>query len=164
MQNHSQTQSIVVQPDQGESFWQPVPANGFIELKISNRNGLTHQNFDCGVQSVAPGGFVRKHAHNANEELIFVYQGEGKAIVDDEEHPMQPGTTFYLDPLRTHQFINSGDSELRFFWVLLPGGLSRFFEAIGRQRLPGETAPEPFPRPDNIAEIEANTVFAKLTD
>ena len=77
---------------------------------------------------------------------------------------MQPGTTFYLDPLRPHKFINSGATELRFFWVLLPGGLSAFFEAIGRQRTPGETAPEPFPRPPNIAKIEANTVFAKLSD
>jgi quercetin dioxygenase-like cupin family protein len=162
MQDDQPTEAVVVQPDQGEIYWQPVPANGFIELKISQRNGLTHNHFDCGVQSVAPGCFVREHAHNAHEELIFVYQGNGKAIVDGIEHVMQPGTTLYLDPLRPHEFINTGDRELRFFWVLLPGGLSEFFAAIGRRRQNGDTAPEPFPRPQNIAEIEAATVFANL--
>jgi len=40
----------------------------------------------------------------------------------------------------------------------MPGGLQDFFEQIGRKRSPGEPAPEPFPRPDDVAEIEARTV------
>jgi len=42
---------------------------------------------------------------------------------------------------------------------MMPGGLDQFFAEIGRTREPGQPAPEPFPRPDNIAEIEARTVF-----
>jgi hypothetical protein len=48
---------------------------------------------------------------------------------------------------------------LTFVWYFMPGGLDDFFEQIGRPRQPGEPAPAPFPRPDNIAEIEARTVF-----
>ena len=33
---------------------------------------------------------------------------------------------------------------------------------IGRPRRPGEPAPSPFPRPENVEEIEAQTVFAHL--
>ena len=36
---------------------------------------------------------------------------------------------------------------------------TRFSAEIGRPMTPGEPAPEPFPRPENIAEIEARTVF-----
>ena len=44
----------------------------------------------------------------------------------------------------------------------MPGGIEDFFEAIGRRRIPGEPTPDPFPRPENAREIEANTVFARL--
>lgn len=44
----------------------------------------------------------------------------------------------------------------------MPGGLSDFFSAIGRPRQQGELVPEPFPRPDNVAQIEADTVYMKL--
>ena len=153
--------SRVVQPDEGRSFWQPVPANGHVEIKVEGgQDGMS--DFDCGVQEVAPGSFVREHAHDQNEELIFVYEGEGEAIVEDEAHPMRPGTTFYLARDSRHLFRNTGDGPMRFFWCLLPGGLSPFFQAIGRARAAGEAAPAPFPRPENVDAIEATTVFRKL--
>ena len=49
-------------------------------------------------------------------------------------------------------------------WVLMPGGLEDFFQAIGRPRTAGEPAPEPFARPYNVEEIERRTVFASLDD
>lgn len=155
-----QDKAVVVQPDEGRSFWQPVPANGYVELKVIEQAGGNR--FDCGMQSVAAGGFVREHAHSDHNELILVYQGSGKALINGEEHIMQPGTALYLKPEHSHKFVNTGDEELRFFWVLMPGGLSEFFQTIGRERAPGEDAPEPFARPENIAEIEARTVFAGL--
>ena len=79
--------SRVVQPDEGQSFWQPVPANGHVEIKVEGgADGMS--DFDCGVQEVAPGSYVREHAHDRNEELIFVFAGEGEAEVDGETHPM----------------------------------------------------------------------------
>ena len=152
-------QAFVIQPDEGESYWQPVPANGYVELRVSNRQHPSIDNFDTGVQAIAPGCFVREHQHDEYEELILVYEGEGVAFVDGEPHRMQPGTTLYLGPRRRHKFVNAGEGELRFFWVLFPGGLSEFFQAIGRARAPGEMPPAPFSRPDDIDRIERATVF-----
>lgn len=153
--------SRVVQPDAGSSYWQPVPANGHVEVKVEGgQDGMS--NFDCGVQEVAPGSYVREHAHDKNEELIFVFAGNGEAEVDGEIHPMRAGTVFYLAPDSRHLFRNTGDVPMRFFWTLMPGGLAPFFAAIGRDRAPGEAAPAPFPRPDDIAAIEQRTVFGKL--
>ena len=75
---------------------------------------------------------------------------------------MQPGTTVYVGPWCRHTFINDGDTDLKMFWMLAPGGLEDFFEAIGRKRQPGDPAPEPFARPDDVGQIEAGTVFAPL--
>ena len=37
------TEVVVVQPDEGESFWQPVPANGYAEVRVSHRRHPTIQ-------------------------------------------------------------------------------------------------------------------------
>ena len=55
--------SRVVQPGEGESYWQPVPANGFVEVAVAQGDG-SGARFDTGIQEVAPGGHVRRHAHD----------------------------------------------------------------------------------------------------
>ena len=153
----------VVYPDQGQSWWQPVPANGFGEVRVSPRNvrGIA---FSSGVQHVAPGGHIREHMHPEQEEMLFFFEGQGIAVIDGVEHELKPGTTVYLGTYRRHKFVNTGEGELRFFWFLMPGGLEDFFEQIGRPRTPGELAPEPFPRPADVLEIEKKTVFDHWQD
>ena len=131
MSNPQQPKAFAVQPNSAEAYWQPVPANGFVEVHVSRHRHATVSGFESGIQEVAPGGHVREHAHDPNEELILVIEGKGTAVIDGERHPMQAGTTLYLAPHHKHQFINEGDGPLRFFWVLMPGGLSDFFSAIG---------------------------------
>lgn len=158
---HAVPGSIAVQPGAAESHWQPVPANGFVEVHVSRHRTATRTPFESGLQEVAPGGRVREHAHSPNEELILVIDGTGTAVIDGVRHPMRAGTTLYLAPESRHTFINDGAGPLRFFWVLMPGGLGDFFAAIGRERRAGEPAPQPFARPDDVERIEARTVFVK---
>ncbi len=163
MNQSNEARAFAVQPGEAESYWQPVPANGFVEVHVSRHEHTTVNPFESGVQEVAPGGHVRKHAHETHEELILVIEGKGTATLGDERHVMQPGTSLYLAPGVSHSFVNETKNPLRFFWVLMPGGLSDFFKAIGRERHNGEQAPAPFARPDNVAQIEADTVFKRLT-
>ncbi len=151
--------AIAVQPDEAESYWQPVPANGFVEIHVSRHRDQTITPFESGIQEVSPGGRVREHAHDPHEELILVFEGQGTALIEGEAHAMRPGTTLYLAPNWKHTFINQGEDPLKFFWVLMPGGLGDFFAGIGRPREAGQAAPAPFPRPENVAQIERETVF-----
>jgi hypothetical protein len=49
-------------------------------------------------------------------------------------------------------------------WVMVPAGLETFFKGIGKPRNAGDATPPNFPRPENVREIEAQTVFSsKLT-
>lgn len=148
----------VRQPGEGQSFWQPVPANGYAEVLV-NEATTGERRFAMGIQVVAPGGHVRLHCHGANEEIIFFFEGSGRAVVDGVEHAAVPGTTCYLGPDVMHSFINDGDGPLKFVWVMSPPGLEAFFEQIGRPRSPGEPAPAPFPRPADAERIERDTVF-----
>ncbi len=158
--NTEPSETRVVQPGHADSYWQPVPANGFVEVHLSPDLVKMETKFGFGRQSVAPGCYVREHSHDRNEEVIHCVSGHGHAVLDGETHPMQPGTTIFLGRNRMHMFVNDGAEDLVFVWLLLPNGLEDFFAAIGRKRAAGESAPPPFPRPADVLEIERRTVFA----
>jgi gentisate 1,2-dioxygenase len=115
-----------------------------------------------GTQTVDPGCHVREHLHDANEEVIFVLAGEGEAHIEGGIHPMRPGSCFFFPRNRQHSFHNTGTGPLNFMWLIMPGGLETFFARIGRPRHADEAPPAPFPRPENVQQIEAETVFGAL--
>lgn len=148
---------FVLGPEDGTSYWQPVPANGHVINKLTGANWTG--GFSAIVQEVAPKSYIRKHIHDRHHEMIFVWGGRGKVMVDGTEHPMETGTLVALPTGVEHMFINESDEPLKLFAVLSPHGLEDFFAEIGRPRTAGEPAPESFARPVNILEIEARTVF-----
>ncbi len=162
METTAKRASFVVQPGEGESYWQPVPANGYAEVTVSKRNDPSVSGFSSGIQVIAPGSYIREHQHGIEQELLFFFEGKGTVVVNGVDHPVVPGTTVYAGPGNSHKIVNEGTTDLKMMWVLMPGGLEDFFQAIGRARQPGETPPAPFDRPVNVAEIEAETVFAAL--
>jgi len=119
--------------------------------------------FSMGTQLVDPGCFVREHIHPDNEEVIFVLEGQGEALLDGvDKVPMVKGTCIFLGKGRSHRFQASDDAPMTFMWLMMPGGLETFFARIGRARQPGDPKPEPFPRPVDVLQIEAETVFGTL--
>lgn len=151
---------LVVQPGEAESHWQPVPANGFVDVLVAPHLVAMEHPLGLGTQTVAVGSHVREHAHDRNEEVIFVLSGAGRAVVDGANHPMVPGTAFFIGRNRRHMFVNEGPDALTFLWVIVPNGLEQFFGLIGRPRTADDPAPPPFPRPGDVLEIERRTVFA----
>ncbi len=159
MSTEDPSRAFVIGPDGGEMYWQPVPANGFIRNILSQTITGGAANLSIGTQTIAPGCFIREHTHADNEEMIHVLDGRGIARLDGSEHPIMRGSTVYIGRGRKHHFLNPNREPMTFLWIMTPGGLDRFFAEIGRPRLPSTATPDPFPRPDNIAEIEARTVF-----
>lgn len=153
------TKSFVLGPQDGESFWQPVPANGHVRNLVSSEALGTPGRFSMGTQTVAPGCMIREHTHDQNEEVIYVLEGQGTARIEGVDHRIERGSCVYVAVGEKHHFLNPHAEPMTFLWVFAPGGLDRFFAEIGRPRRPGEPEPEPFARPGNIAEIERRTVF-----
>src|SRR6478752_6958153 len=79
---------IVLQPEEGESYWQPVWANGYSTVKISPKNGTL--NLAMGVQVIAPGGYVREHSHTPNQEILFCFAGNGLPVEDQVRKEWDP--------------------------------------------------------------------------
>lgn len=152
-------EALIIQPDDSASFWQPVPANGFVRCILNPKTIKSENPFSMGTQTVSPGCYVREHTHDRHEEVIHFISGEPIVKLDGEETKVAPGASVFIGRNRKHSFINAGSDPMTFVWFLIPGGLEDFFEAIGRERTPDQPAPEPFPRPENVAEIERQTVF-----
>ena len=88
--------AFVVQPDEGESYWQPVPANGYAEVLVSKRDDPAIKDFSAGIQVIAPGSHIREHQHGTEQEILFFFEGTGKVLVNGVEHPVEPGTMSML--------------------------------------------------------------------
>ncbi|HEV8458080.1 MAG TPA: cupin domain-containing protein [Methylomirabilota bacterium] len=145
--------SVVMQPGDGPSYWQPVPANGHADPKlvpaITRFEGLS-----MGFQTIAPGGRIREHSHGGQIELQICFRGRGRALVDGASHPLVPGTACFLGHEVKHEIVNDSPEELVLLWVVSPPGLEHFFEAIGRPREAGAPAPPPFERSSDVIAIE----------
>jgi len=49
---------VVLGPDDGESFWQPLPSRGCITSKLT-----PYDSFSLGIPVMEPGASIRRHAH-----------------------------------------------------------------------------------------------------
>ena len=145
--------ATVIQPNEGDSFWQPVPANGHADPKLTPAN-TRYSELSMGYQTIAPRSRVREHSHGDQIELQICFRGRGRVVVDGVSHPLVPGTACFLGYDVKHEIVNDGPDDLVMMWVITPKGLEEFFRVIGRPRTPGEPAPEPFARPADIVAIE----------
>jgi len=143
-----------MQPGDGPSYWQPVPANGHADPKLFPGN-TGFDGLSMGYQTIAPASRVREHSHGDQVELQICFRGSGRVMVDGVAHKLTPGTACLLGYDVKHEIINdSADDELVMLWVIAPPGLEDFFKAIGRPRVAGEPAPAPFPRPADVVAVE----------
>ncbi len=61
-QSNARGHGVVMQPDDGPTFWQPVPANGHAEPKLFPANTQV-DGLSMGYQTIAPRSRVRVHSH-----------------------------------------------------------------------------------------------------
>jgi len=149
----SRGRAVVMQPGDGPSYWQPVPANGHADPKLFPDN-TGFAGLSMGFQTVAPKSRVREHSHGDQIELQICFRGQGLVMVDGVAHALKPGTTCFLGYDVKHEIINEGEEELVMLWVISPPGLEHFFREIGRPRTVDQPAPAPFQRPADVVAIE----------
>jgi len=145
--------AVVVQPEEGASYWQPLPANGHADPKLTPAT-TGFEGLAMGYQTIAPGSRVREHSHGDQIELQICWRGRGRVVVDGVSHPLTPGTACFLGYDVKHEILNEGPDDLIMMWVITPPGLEDFFKAIGRPRQASDPAPAPFARPTDVVAVE----------
>ena len=160
MNGFAKGEVIVLGQEDGESHWQPLPSTGYIISKLTPYN-TPYDNFSLGLQVLEPGAHIRRHAHERQHEVLFVYEGEGWAEVGEQRYDVRPETTILIGRGVQHKVQNTGPGQMRLLWMIAPAGLEDWFSAIGRPRRPGEAMPAPFERPADVAEIQARQRFIR---
>src|SRR4026209_1121630 len=102
--------AVVMQPQDGPSYWQPVPANGHADPKLyPARTGFAGP--AMGFQSIPPGRPVRGQSLGDQVELQICFRGRGRAVVDGVSHPLVPGTSCFLGYGVKDEPINESPAE-----------------------------------------------------
>jgi quercetin dioxygenase-like cupin family protein len=99
-----------------------VPAESYagmegitIRWAIGENVGAPH--FVLRVIELEKGAATAYHQH-AWEHEVFVLDGQGDARDANGARPIEPGSCIYVAPNELHQFINRGESPLRFICVI----------------------------------------------
>lgn len=158
MSNHAEGIAIVFGPEDGESYWQPLPSRGYVINKI-NPYTSPYDDFSIGIQVLEPGAHIRRHAHERSHELLFCFRGTGSAEIADKTFDVREETMILIGRGLQHKITNIGSDQMRLLWLISPPGLEDWFRALGRPRRAGDPMPPAFERPANIKEIQAQQRF-----
>lgn len=82
---------------------------------IGERDGAP--NFAMRVFEVEPGAASPFHTHPWEHEA-FILAGNGHLRGEDSETPFREGDAVFVAPKEKHQFVNDGDTILRFICVV----------------------------------------------
>jgi mannose-6-phosphate isomerase-like protein (cupin superfamily) len=105
-----------------------IPAGGVVCIKADPRSGSN--NMSVGTQHVPPGVGIRVHRHHRADEVLYVLEGTGIAILGERRMRIAKGSTMFI-PKGTWHGIENSDGELELLWMVSPPGLEKLFRAMG---------------------------------
>lgn len=98
------------------------------------------QKFSAAVVTVPPGKGHTRHNHPGAEEIIYILEGTGAQMVEDDTgqphtEQVNPGTCIFIPESRFHSTLNTGAVEMRIFVVYSPAGPEEFLRTLTDFRL-----------------------------
>lgn len=82
--------------------------------------------FSAGVVTLEPGKGHERHNHPGVEEILYVLEGTGIQMVEEDGKPVErevgPGTLIHIPPDVYHSTAGTGDSPMRILAVYAPPG------------------------------------------
>ena len=128
---------VAVGPDQGVERWlgpdaaDDLGAGARIVIKV-DRISVPATSMMVAEQRLAASG-IPVHAHVWEDEVIYILSGKGTALVgaDQQEVPVEKGSTLYVPMGSWHGLLNASETErMEALFVTTPvkeGGLGDFF-------------------------------------
>jgi quercetin dioxygenase-like cupin family protein len=110
-----------------------INRGGELIIKVDPSRGS--DNLSLGTQLVPPGTGIPRHRHAYMDELLYVLEGSGTVILNEERLPIEKGGTILVPKGSWHAFENP-DTELLLLWAVTPTGQEDYFRAISS--VPGE--------------------------
>ncbi|MBD2463495.1 cupin domain-containing protein [Oscillatoria sp. FACHB-1407] len=146
--NHN---GLVVQPDQGKSYW--VLGDLYTFKTVSqDTNGM----YSLMEMVVYPQTGSPLHIHSREDESFLVQSGEIQFQIEEQTLTATSGTFIYSPRGQRHRFANISDQPAKVLCWMTPAGLEQFFMEIGTPA-DDPTAPPP---PVTEADIQKTIALA----
>jgi quercetin dioxygenase-like cupin family protein len=88
---------------------------------LANKDSLQANNLSVCVIRVMPGEVVRPaHSHPKSEELIYIINGNGKVMIENEVGEVRAGSAILFEQGKVHMLKNTGDNEMKVICFFSP--------------------------------------------
>lgn len=119
-----QAQSVIVKESDAERLLVGPDLNK-VDIYIANDSG--NGKMSAGLEYLKSNSRVPAHIHNYTEEIIYIVEGDGLALLNGKEQPVKGGDVILIAPGSAHGLTNIGNKELKFFVVYSDNGMMDFF-------------------------------------
>ncbi len=116
-----------VPPGAGKTLW---VADELMTFKATGEDTAGAYTLTDSV--VPPGGGPPPHIHHREDEAFWVLEGELEVTVGEDTARMGAGSFAHLPRGVLHAYENVGEGPARFLTLVVPAGLERFFEEVGK--------------------------------
>jgi mannose-6-phosphate isomerase-like protein (cupin superfamily) len=104
-----------------ESEVPEVDQPGRLMRWLANEDSLPAKNLSVCVIRVMPGETVRPaHSHPNSEELIYIINGSGKVMIENEVGDVTVGSAVLFEQGKIHMLKNTGDTEMKVICFFAP--------------------------------------------
>lgn len=95
-----------------------------VKLFSSPKSKISTEGFALGMTIIEPGQKHEEHEHDANKEIMVIYDGEGQLLSNGIVLNVQKGDIMGFDFNEPHGFINIGTTPLKILWIYHPTGVA----------------------------------------
>ena len=138
----NQRAAIHIPEGEGKMLW---VVDELITFKASGED--TGGAYSLTDSVVPPGGGPPPHVHHHEHEAFWVLEGELEVQVGENTFRAAAGSFVHLPKDIQHAYQNVGTGPARFLTLMVPSGLERFFEEVGKPAT-DRSSPPPFGEED----------------
>ncbi len=99
-----------------------------VTVKVDPKTGSP--SMAMGTQALEPGVGIPVHMHEHEDEVLFVHEGRGVAVLDGQRKEVGEGDTVFI-PHGVWHGVESRGGAVELLWVVTPPGLEGFFRETG---------------------------------
>jgi len=100
--------------------WQSSPPNQRSMSLLFERDITPTINIAAGIVTLPPGQEQKKLSVHEGEEIYYILQGRGQFQLGDRTVDVEKDTAVYVAPGTKHRAINTGDEEMKLYFVNTP--------------------------------------------
>ena len=91
-----------------------------IKVLVGTGSPINSLNMTFGVATIPPKTSMDPHAHNKEEEIIYILNGDGFVYIDGTKESIEQGSVIKLPIGSSHYLSNNSSDDMNFIFCFHP--------------------------------------------